>query len=195
MFGPKAFLDAADVAYLRQSRFISTDIFIDNMDGFQSMILDPITDVHAAVKMLFELFDRSSSAGKGLERSVAKEMDHKALYYEVAGYDHHPFDACIRVHPLPTQLGFPGWQRFSMVKFFHDPTSSGPLVDDLWAYEGCVLPGGEMIVGRWFYLDPNVPASSVGNANFDGSGPYSGPFIFWKTPQSSGPEALAQAWE
>ncbi|KAH0544084.1 hypothetical protein FGG08_001702 [Glutinoglossum americanum] len=192
--GSYAFLDATDVTYLRRTQFISTDIFIDNMDGFQTMILDPIANVPVAVKLLFELFDRSSSAGKGIERSVAKEMDRNALYFESSGYDHHPFDACIRVHPLPPQQGFPGWQRFSMVKYFHDPTSSNPFVDDLWAYEGCVLPGGEMILGRWFYLDPNLPASGAG-VSFAGSGPYSGPFIFWKTPNGPCPEALTQAQE
>jgi hypothetical protein len=151
------------------------------MDGFQSIKLDPVTNVPGSVKMLFELFNRSSNATRGIEPSAVVEMDRNALYFEASGYDHHPFDACVRVHPLPAQQGFPGWQRFSMVKYFRDQMSSNPLVDDLWAYEGCVLPGKEMILGRWFYLDPNVPASGAENIGFGGSGPYSGPFIFWNT--------------
>jgi hypothetical protein len=164
------------VAHLRQSRFVSTDVFIDNMDGLQDMEMNPITEVSAGVRVLFGLFDRSSSALKDVERSVAKEADRNALYYDAAGFDHHPFEACIRVNPLPAQHGFPGWQRFSMVKYFHNPDTASHLVDDLWAYEGCVLPGGEVILGRWFYLDP---AGGTGGLDFDVHGTYSGPFIFW----------------
>ncbi|KAH0558854.1 hypothetical protein GP486_004508 [Trichoglossum hirsutum] len=177
--GSYAFLDATDVINLRH-QLISTDIFIDNIDGFQSIKLDPVTNVTSSVKMLFDLFNCSSNATKGIEHSVILEMDRDALYFEASGHDHHPFDACVRVHPLPSQYGFPGWQRFSMVKYFRDPTSSNPLVSDLWGYEGCVLPGGEMILGRWFYIDPNDPANEDAvNTPFRGSVPYSGPFILW----------------
>lgn len=42
--------------------------------------------------------------------------------------------------------------------------------NSLWAYEGCVLPGGQVILGRWW-----APSDDPAN---DGSA-YSGPFIFW----------------
>src|SRR5579862_2851718 len=105
------------------------------MDGLQNMEMRPITEVSPGVRALFELFDRSSNAPKDVDRSVAKEMDPSALYYDAAGYDHHPFEACIRVTPLQAQHGFPGWQRFSMVKYFHNSATSGSLVDDLWRSE------------------------------------------------------------
>lgn len=42
---------------------------------------------------------------------------------------------------------------------------------DLWAYEGVVLPGGEVVVGRWWH--PR-------EAGDDGIAyEYSGPFMFW----------------
>ena len=40
-----------------------------------------------------------------------------------------------------------------------------------WAYEGVVLPGGQVMVGRWWRpFDPEDAPS------------YSGPFIFWQVP-------------
>lgn len=43
--------------------------------------------------------------------------------------------------------------------------------DALWAYEGVVLPGGQVIVGRWWSAD----------ATHDRENMYSGPFILWNT--------------
>lgn len=46
---------------------------------------------------------------------------------------------------------------------------------DLWAYEGVVLPGGEVVVGRWWHpreVDADADAD-------DGAIEYSGPFMFW----------------
>ena len=37
---------------------------------------------------------------------------------------------------------------------------------ELWAYEGVVLPGGQIIIGRWWYPSPDPD-------------PLSGPFILW----------------
>lgn len=38
----------------------------------------------------------------------------------------------------------------------------------LWAYEGVVLPGGEIILGRWWSTHQGT-----------GDEMYSGPFMFW----------------
>lgn len=62
--------------------------------------------------------------------------------------------------------------------------------DGLWAYEGVILPGGRVIVGRWWH--PESEGTNMGcgvalGAN-DGAAPngrregdrlYSGPFMFW----------------
>lgn len=76
-------------------------------------------------------------------------------------------------YPLPKQLGVPGWQRIVMMKYFLD--DDGSYEDEaLWAYEGVVLPGGQLIVGRWWAPDDNVPQEKL----------YSGPFIFWNIDSS-----------
>jgi len=53
--------------------------------------------------------------------------------------------------------------------------------DDLWAYEGVVLPGGQVIVGRWWRPCEAAPLQGVGAARAPAGGEavYSGPFVFW----------------
>lgn len=85
-------------------------------------------------------------------------------------------------YPLPPQLGVPGWQRIIMMKYFLD--ENGNYEEGaLWAYEGVMLPGEQLIVGRWWAPDDNVPQDKV----------YSGPFIFWNVdcnvpPAERGPD-------
>lgn len=85
-------------------------------------------------------------------------------------------------YPLPAQHGVPGWQRIVMMKYFLD--DNGNYEEEaIWAYEGVVLPGGQLIVGRWWAPDDNVSQEKV----------YSGPFIFWNIdpsvpPDERGPE-------
>lgn len=50
----------------------------------------------------------------------------------------------------------------------------------LWAYEGVVLPGGEIVVGRWW--SPSALTQGAGNqqqVEEEEEGEYSGPFMFW----------------
>ncbi|KAK4507465.1 hypothetical protein PRZ48_001200 [Zasmidium cellare] len=68
------------------------------------------------------------------------------------------------LNTLPAQNGVPGWQRLTMMKYFTDHNGAVDYEHGLWAYEGVVLPGGKIIVGRWW--------------NPDGDS-YSGPFILW----------------
>lgn len=76
------------------------------------------------------------------------------------------------VHGIPPQHGIPGFQRMTVIKFFpdeignYDPTQA-------WGYEGCVLPGGRIVIGRWF----DARSSSDQDV-------MSGPFIFWNVDQS-----------
>ena len=55
-----------------------------------------------------------------------------------------------------------------MMKYFVDEDSG--VIDDaaLWAYEGVVLPGSRIIIGRWWSPDDTIDGEN-----------YSGPFILW----------------
>ncbi|MCJ1373186.1 hypothetical protein MMC20_004413 [Loxospora ochrophaea] len=92
---------------------------------------------------------------------------------------------CVGVlHPLPPQLGISGWQRITFLKVydstlvdagFHPDEADltriplNLIEDGYWAYEGAVLPGGNMMLGRWWYPDPDVDPTRT----------YSGPFMHW----------------
>lgn len=74
------------------------------------------------------------------------------------------------LNPLPPQNGIPGWQRVTMMKYFLEPDGSIDM-EALWAYEGIMLPGGKIMIGRWW-------------CPIDGTGArmYSGPFVLWNVP-------------
>jgi hypothetical protein len=77
------------------------------------------------------------------------------------------------LNPLPAQSGVPGWQRVTMMKYFKEKYGAIDM-EALWAYEGIMLPGGKIMIGRWW-----CPT--------DGTGPqmYSGPFVLWNVPCSA----------
>jgi hypothetical protein len=78
-----------------------------------------------------------------------------------------------RIHALPPQGGIPGFQRISFIKLFHQDGEFDP--DSMWAYEGCVLPGNRIIVGRWWWItDAEIQNDEI----------FSGPFIFWNVNDS-----------
>lgn len=78
-----------------------------------------------------------------------------------------------RMHAIPPQAGIPGFQRVAFLTFY--PHNGEFDMSEIWAYEGCVLPGNRIIVGRWWWIrndetaDDDVP---------------SGPFIFWNVDES-----------
>ena len=82
------------------------------------------------------------------------------------------FQASGWFNPLPPQHGIPGWHRMTMMKYYIDESSGQPDLDSLWAYEGVVLPGGMVMLGRWW------------SPTFDDGPEYSGPFIFWNVDAS-----------
>jgi hypothetical protein len=102
-----------------------------------------------------------------LPRKDAQWIMDGTVAFEGIGFDEEDFHASGWLNPLPPQRGVPGWQRLTMMKYFRDDHG---LVDDsvLWAYEGVVLPGGQVIVGRWWSPE-DVPEGSK----------YSGPIIMW----------------
>ncbi|KAL8727925.1 MAG: hypothetical protein Q9181_005526 [Wetmoreana brouardii] len=89
------------------------------------------------------------------------------------------------VHPLPPQFGIPGWQRFSMVSFVTPATGSidkGYLdAEELhlhvqWRYEGVILPGRNVILGRYHIGDRYRNWDDPDQLNLRG------PFIYWNVP-------------
>ena len=119
------------------------------------------------------------------------------LPFKATGMDEELFLASGWVTALPPQQGIPGWQRFTMVKFFipdwydFDPEldsleelnlkevaqlACAAGIEGLWCYEGIVLPGGNVTVGRWW---SPATGSGLGMEKPDGDGAYSGPFFWW----------------
>lgn len=88
------------------------------------------------------------------------------------------------LNPLPPQHGVPGWQRMTLMKYFREADGAIDL-ENLWAYEGIVLPGGKIMVGRWW-----CPSDGEGDRM------YSGPFILWnvqRSPEAEGGEAEGES--
>ena len=96
------------------------------------------------------------------------------------------FNAIGWLNSLPPQAGIPGWQRITFMKHFMDDFDQVDQ-DNLWAYEGVVLPGGRIILGRWWYASDQVNLNvrdvrpilfrsfSTNRLQND----YNGPFILW----------------
>lgn len=79
-----------------------------------------------------------------------------------------------RLHALPQQQGLHGFQRLVLMKFYTD--SNGDYnPEQLFCYEGCVLPGGKVIVGRWWdtFADPKDDSTA------------SGPFLWWNIERNA----------
>lgn len=81
-----------------------------------------------------------------------------------------------RLHGIPPQAGIPGFQRITIFKFYPD---NNDMFDpsSMWVYEGCVLPGNRIIVGRWWWVSPDEDLA-------DHEIP-SGPFLFWNVDEST----------
>ena len=122
------------------------------------------------------------------------------LVFSGSGVDRDPFICKGVVHPLPPQNGIPGWQRITLLKYFKPVSTPGftPVNEDpfgqapedehfdwanednldhveidlmnTWAYEGVVLPGGHMMLGRWW--SPLNDEEML----------CTGPWIFWNVP-------------
>jgi hypothetical protein len=79
---------------------------------------------------------------------------------------------------MQPQQGIHGFQRIVMMKYYTKIDSNGFEAydpDQVWGYEGCVLPGGSMIVGRWW--DARNDGTLMSTA--------SGPFIWWNVDRST----------
>ncbi|KAI9739003.1 MAG: hypothetical protein M1818_005317 [Claussenomyces sp. TS43310] len=149
------------------------DVTGDDNDGFQDLTL--FFDIQKHPRLHFPAQAETILHGKPRapftdpesgERKWPEVQDFFGL-----GFDgrHYHFNG--RMHTLPPQQAIPGFQRVSMMMYL--PQSQGPHANpstQLWAYEGLVLPGGQLMLGRWW--------SPVRGVLADG-GTYCGPFIFW----------------
>lgn len=107
-----------------------------------------------------------------------REYDIKSFYgstIDAEGGNMHFFG---RLHGLPPQQGIPGFQRVIFLRF---QESKATVYEEtqIWAYEGCVLPGGNIITGRWWHILPG--------ATLDPIYEYGGPFVFWNVDLSEPP--------
>lgn len=99
----------------------------------------------------------------------------KVLDFVGLGKDRNIYHVKGRVHAIPPQQGIPGFQRISMVKYMPNQLRNGVWEMTHWAYEGCVLPGGNIMLGRWWSI------TQFGTAHTPS---YCGPFIYWKVQES-----------
>ncbi|KAK5123180.1 hypothetical protein LTR85_003378 [Meristemomyces frigidus] len=147
--------------------------------SFQDMRLEFIEDGEEGWPKLFEQHLHSLTAPasraktRAQHRSATPEgiVAFKPQNFQFAGEGHDATeDFCAQgwLNALPPQQGIPGWQRMTMMKYFEDPDTHEIDREALWAYEGVVLPGGQIMLGRWW---------SPGDGT--GSEMYSGPFILW----------------
>ncbi len=156
------------------------DVFAgeDGFSTFQDMTLQLTDDDESAWPLVFEQHLRSLTPPESRARTRAQQRSAKpeavdkyrpqSFHFEGEGQDvTEKFLASGWLKALPPQEGIPGWQRLTMMKYFEDEDGS---IDHqgLWAYEGVVLPGGQIVVGRWW-----SPTDD------DNEGVYSGPFILW----------------
>lgn len=124
-------------------------------------------------------------------RSKPKDNDtSKDIQFTGTGIDlDDDFNAIGWLNALPPQQGIPGWQRITFMKHFMDDVDQVEQ-DNLWAYEGVVLPGGRIILGRWWYASdavdfsvspasPHEPMLSIFSSTNVWQKDYNGPFILW----------------
>lgn len=116
--------------------------------------------------------DNSPGAGRRPQakgKSKATNRNDENVQFVGTGEDlEDDFNAIGWLNPLPPQMGIPGWQRITFMKHFVENFDEVEQ-DNLWAYEGVVLPGDRIILGRWWYASEQV--------NFGQD--YNGPFILW----------------
>lgn len=65
--------------------------------------------------------------------------------------------------PQPKEMEIPGWHKVSFMKYCK--TNDSAEVFNMWAYEGVLLPGGKIMLGRWWcpdgYPDDSVSVNAI----------------------------------
>lgn len=191
--GTYAFLEQDEVRWIRNKETwnrIFQDKNVDSVDAIQMVRLwVPDENTAEPWNPIFERHLKSTTNWDHLKKPNALRPQHRldseyepqldecdkrrSYRFEGLGYDDEEFYASGWINPMPSQRSVPDWNRITMMKYFKH--SDGSLdIGALWAYEGVILPGGKMIIGRWWAADP-----AKGPEN-----QYSGPFILWNVDAS-----------
>ncbi|KAF4306625.1 hypothetical protein GTA08_BOTSDO05150 [Botryosphaeria dothidea] len=176
--GTYAYLGTNEIEIVRAGNPSGTPLIDHNVDhgdsSIQTMEIDFPKDPAFHWPALFEHHlhsvteDRPPRTRAQHRTGDDAEFERINQRFQATGYDDEDFEAAGWLNQLPSQHGIPGWKRVTMMKYFEDG-HGGWDNNALWAYEGVVLPGGKIMLGRWWSPDTNVP----------GRDPYTGPFIFW----------------
>nr|POE47505.1 casein kinase ii subunit beta-2 [Quercus suber] len=157
-------------------------------DAFQNMRLRFVPEGEERWSAAFEkhLNSLTPSANRAKTRAQHRSVESdlaacekpQNFHFDGEGIDENDaFSAMGWLSSLPPQMGVPGWQRMTMMKYFTDQFGLVDM-DALWAYEGVVLPGGQIMLGRWWAAEEETEEDDV----------YSGPFILWNVDGPAYPE-------
>jgi hypothetical protein len=184
--GSYAYVERGTIKQIRAGRGMN-DVFQDEFNGdnagtacFQDMQLNLVAKEDEVWPELFEKHLHSLPEPVNRARTRAQHRSAspdsisglRPANYQFEGFGQDSdegFKALGWLNTLPAQSGIPGWQRMTMMKYFFIDEDEGTVDEEaLWAYEGVVLPGGQIIVGRWWCTSDGL-----------GDDMYSGPFILW----------------
>lgn len=113
------------------------------------------------------IFDRSDDHLVDMTLSFATSSSSSEHKFTGTGLDFSAFSVKSgKISPLPSPPGvdaITGWKKVQFVKNYRS---------HMWAYEGVMLPGNNMILGHWRH--------SLDEVFIPGQ---SGPFVFWAVPE------------
>ena len=181
--GSYAFVERDDILDIRAGRN-SEEVFPDEFNSeletgtFQHMKLNiiekslytwpPLFEKHLNSLRKPETHAKTRAQHRCASPNPTADIKSRSFRFDGGGHDNYEdFLADGWLNPLPPQQGVPGWQRMTMMKYFLQENDTIDI-EALWAYEGVVLPGGQLMLGRWW-----SPSDGTGDSM------YSGPFILW----------------
>ncbi|KAF2189704.1 hypothetical protein K469DRAFT_561995 [Zopfia rhizophila CBS 207.26] len=175
--GTYAYLDRHELDDIRSAtvnEFGFIDRNVEPGGTIQTLNLEFVTSRKLPWPKLFERHLHSLSRPqhprtRAQHRPKSRNADPVSIRFTGEGEDEESFFASGWLNPLlpqPVGLEIPGWQRITFMKHFVNDDEQLDH-DNLWAYEGVVLPGGRLILGRWWYADDNPEEFNTG------------PFILW----------------
>ncbi|OBT54978.1 hypothetical protein VE04_05299 [Pseudogymnoascus sp. 24MN13] len=149
----------------------------DGNNGFQDLTL--FSDLRSTPQLAcppeMEVWLKAGPKGEYTDKVSGEKVMPKVQDFFGLGRSDVDYHLHGRMHGLPPQEGIPGFQRVSMLKYLpciHGTYGTG--LTSFWAYEGCVLPGNQIMLGRWW-----CPTGTVERGHT-----YCGPFIFWRVSGS-----------
>ncbi|KKY19041.1 hypothetical protein UCDDS831_g05673 [Diplodia seriata] len=182
--GTYSYLDREEMRLIRSGAHHGHVLIDHNVDhgdaSIQTMNITFPDSTNFNWPAVFEHHLRSTTSDDHPPRTRAQRRSGEVIQFQrfnqrfqAVGYDDEDFNAAGWLNELPNQHGIAGWKRMTMMKYFEDG-NGGWDNNALWAYEGVVLPGGRLMLGRWWSPENPVPNREV----------YTGPFIFWNTDAS-----------